>query len=183
MDPDGRLSVPIMILVSKLSKKVFQEITSMPTQEEHYSRNNANIDIGNDWSSANELANQGEAILMKEGKDSYHEQGVATNYDPGMNDKFVSIDGKSETVYNRETGNKVTDSVNQGTYNRADPNSDPIGHFFQDMVPYYMWGNSEEDPTTTWERITGSYQGDVNATKEEARQYREQMKNEKNNME
>lgn len=47
------------------------------------------------------------------------------------------------------------------------------------MVPYYMWGNSEEDPTTTWERITGSYQGDVNATKEEALQLRAK-KNEEN---
>ncbi len=71
--------------------------------------------------------------------------------------------------------------MNQGTYNRAAPNSDPIGHFFQDMVPYYMWGNSPDDPTSTWERITGSYKGDVNATKEEAKNFRAQQNEEARN--
>ncbi|MCR5764333.1 MAG: hypothetical protein K6G00_13215 [Treponema sp.] len=118
---------------------------------------------------------------MSEGKDSYHEQGSATDHNPSLNDKFVSLDGKNETVYNRETGQKITDPVNQGTYNRADPNSDPIWHFFQDMVPYYRWGNSPDDPTTTWERITGSYKGDVNATKEEAKNFRAQQNEEARN--
>ncbi len=151
----------------------------MPSKADHYARNNSNVDIGNDWASANRLAEQGQAIRMSEGKDSYHEQGTAINYDPGMNDKFVSLDGKHESVYNRESGQKITDPVNQGTYNRADPNSDPIGHFFQDMVPYYMWGNSEDDPTNVLERITGTFQGNVNASKQEASQFRAQ-KNEAN---
>ena len=49
------------------------------------------------------------------------------------------------------------------------------------MIPYYVWGNSEDDPTTAWERITGSYQGNVNATKEEASQFRVQMNEENRN--
>lgn len=43
----------------------------------------------------------------------------------------------------------------------------------------FIWGNSEDDPTNAWERITGSYQGNVNATKEEALQLRAK-KNEEN---
>ena len=180
-DPDGRCSVASLFLSIKLAVKVYKEVSTMPSQSEHYSRNNSNVDIGTDWNSANKLAEQGQVIRMSEGKDSYHEQGTATGYDPGMNDKFVSLDGKNETVYNKETGQKITDPVNQGTYNRADPNKDPIGHFFQDMIPYYVWGNSEDDPTTAWERITGSYQGNVNATKEEASQFRVQMNEENRN--
>ena len=158
-----------------------KEKYTIPSKSEHYARNNLNVDIGNDWASANRLAEQGKAIRMTEGKDSYHEQGTAMNYDPGMNDKFVSLDGKYESVYNRETGQKITDPVNQGTLNRADPNSDFIGHFFQDMVPYYMWGNSEGDPTNVWERITGTYQGNVNASKQEAAQFRAQRNEENKN--
>ena len=63
----------------------------------------------------------------------------------------------------------------------ADPNTEPIGHFFQDMLPYYKWGNSPEDPTTDWERMTGSYQGDVSATKAEAAQFRMQRNAEEKN--
>ena len=63
----------------------------------------------------------------------------------------------------------------------ADPNTEPIGHFFQDMLPYYKWGNSPEDPTTVWERMTGSYQGDVSATKAEAAQFRMQRNAEEKN--
>ena len=177
-DPDG-CSIASILLSIKLTGKIYKEVLTMPSKAEHYARNNSNVDIGNDWYSANRLAEQGQAIRMSEGKDSYHEQGTANDYDPGINDKFVSLDGKNETVYNRETGRKINDPVNQGTYNRADPNSDPIGHFFQDMVPYYIWGNSEDDPTNAWERITGSYQGNVNATKEEALQIRAK-KNEEN---
>ncbi|WP_308687381.1 RHS repeat-associated core domain-containing protein [uncultured Treponema sp.] len=178
IDPDGRFPTPKMFYDAFI--KVVENF-SIPSKDEHYSRNNSNIDIGTDWTSANKLAEQGQVVKMPETKDLYHEQGSASDYNPQMNDKFVSLDGTSETVYNRETGQKITDPVNQGTYNRADPNSNSVGHFFQDMIPYYIWGNSEDDPTNAWERITGSYQGNVNATKEEASRYRAQMNEEKIN--
>ena len=50
--------------------------------------------------------------------------GVASTYNPANNDKYVSVDGHIEGVYD-ENGNLVTDSVNQGTYNFANPNKDP----------------------------------------------------------
>ena len=86
--------------------------------------------------------------------------GVASTYNPANNDKYVSVDGHIEGVYD-ENGNLVTDSVNQGTYNFANPNKDPIGHFIKDVIPYYIWGNSPDDPTSFWERVTGTYSGNV----------------------
>ena len=47
--------------------------------------------------------------------------GVASTYNPANNDKYVSVDGHIEGVYD-ENGNLVTDPVNQGTYNFANPN-------------------------------------------------------------
>ena len=103
---------------------------------------------------------------MDENKDVYHEQGTSSSSNPAYNDKYVSPDGHKEVVFN-ENGQIVTDPVNQGTYNYSDPNTDPVGHFINDMVPYYVYGNSPSDPTTMFERITGTYTGDVNTTKAE----------------
>ncbi|MGD9210902.1 MAG: RHS repeat-associated core domain-containing protein [Desulfobacteraceae bacterium] len=84
----------------------------------------------------------------------YHQQGGGN----GWNKKFVSPDGHSEVVFNRE-GRLVTDPVNRGTYNFANPKTNPIGHFFTDMLPYYFWGNSPDDPTSFNHRIFGTYNG------------------------
>ncbi len=64
--------------------------------------------------------------------------GVASTYNPANNDKYVSVDGHIEGVYD-ENGNLVTDSVNQGTYNFANPNKDPIGHFIK-MLYHTTYG-------------------------------------------
>ena len=109
---------------------------------------------------AEKLVANGFFIKMSETKDVYHEMGVASTYNPANNDKYVSVDGHIEGVYD-ENGNRVTDSVNQGTYNFANPNKDPIGHFTKDVIPYYIWGNSPDDPTSFWERVTGTYSGNV----------------------
>lgn len=51
-----------------------------------------------------------------------------------------------------------------GTYNKC-PTSEKnlitafttgVGHFFKDMLPWYLWGNSPDDQTTVFDRITGS---------------------------
>ena len=39
---------------------------SIPSKDEHYSRNNSNIDIGTDWTSANKL------VKISHGKDTLH---------------------------------------------------------------------------------------------------------------
>lgn len=64
----------------------------------------------------------------------YHMYGPRGN----LNTKFVSADGR-EAVYNAD-GKLITSGPNIGTYNYAGPNN-IVGHFFADMLPYYVWGN------------------------------------------
>lgn len=152
-----------------------KKIAMIPTKEENYLRNNGEI-IAPDLTSARILVRNGMAIEMGANKTIYHRQGTSTGYNPNENIKIVSKDGKIETVYNSK-GEIVTDPVNQGTNNRADPNNDWLGHLFADMLPYYLWGNSPDDPTTPLERVFASYKGDVNITKvERSKIATEQMK-------
>ena len=143
----------------------------VPYKTEHYSRNIGHISIAENLDIAREKVKIGLAIEMIDELDDYHEMGYAYDYDPSKNVKIVSLDGKKEDIYNIETKKRITDSVNLGTDNFSNPKSF-IGHFFNDMVPYYLWGNSESDPTTIGERITHSYTGNVSATKQEAAEYR-----------
>ncbi|QTA84154.1 Uncharacterized protein dnm_001470 [Desulfonema magnum] len=53
----------------------------------------------------------------------------------------------------------MTDPVNGPSYNFSAPRTDPVGHFFNDMVTYYIWGNPPDDPSNFIERITGTYDG------------------------
>ncbi len=84
----------------------------------------------------------------------YHQMGEgAENFK-----KFVSPDGHSELVFT-SCGELVTDPVNIGTYNFSNPQEEPVQHFINDMLPYYIWGNSPNDPTNSLERLTGTYGG------------------------
>jgi RHS repeat-associated protein len=98
--------------------------------------------------------------LMDEKDDRFHEQGKSKDGIDPNNNKYVSEDGHEEGVYD-ENGNLVTDSVNQGTYNKSDPQTNPIGHFVNDIFPYWVWGNSEDDPTSWTDRIGGTYNGPI----------------------
>lgn len=72
--------------------------------------------------------------------------------DDGTNVKYVSPDGKYEIVFNK-AGQVVTDPKDVGTYNYASPNSDKSGHFWEDVVPYYIWGNSPQGTTRPEDRM------------------------------
>ena len=63
------------------------------------------------------------------------------------NVKFVSPDGHREVIYN-STGNMVLDSRDIGTYNYSPSGTffGSIGHFFADMLPWYLFGNDDDDP-------------------------------------
>ena len=75
------------------------------------------------------------------------------------NIKFISPDGHGEAVFNPD-GTLVTDPVNMGTYNFNSPNELlGVPHFVNDVLPYYVWGNSPEDPTTTWDLVKTTYKG------------------------
>ena len=68
------------------------------------------------------------------------------------NVKYVSPDGHSEVIYDR-SGNIVTASEDVGTYNFSDSRRDPVGHFYQDVLPWLLWGNDETDSTDMRQRL------------------------------
>ncbi len=51
----------------------------------------------------------------------------------------------------------VKNPANIGTYNFIAPRGfwGSIGHFFADVLPYWMWGNTPDDATPFWNRVTG----------------------------
>jgi hypothetical protein len=105
-----------------------------------------------------------------EKQDLYHEMGE--NHDGtergNGNNKYVkgaengSPIASYELVYDKD-GILVTDPVNRGTPNYADPERNPIKHFFDDVLPYWLWGNTPDDPTKWYERIFGTYRGPIPA--------------------
>ncbi|MDR2313903.1 MAG: RHS repeat-associated core domain-containing protein [Spirochaetaceae bacterium] len=142
-----------------------------PTKQEHYRRNDNNhppesipgYDVNDPFPTFRDH-NGTQWYLVPEDKDDYHEQGKPYNgVEPEKNNKYMTGDGHQEGVYD-QNGKLVTDPVNQGTYNFSDPNTDWMGHFENDMVPYYKWGNSPDDPTKFWERVLGTYNGPIPRT-------------------
>ena len=69
------------------------------------------------------------------------------------NTKWLAPSGKGEAVYD-DKGKLVTTPINEGTFNWASPKSDQAGHAVKDILPYLIWGNRENDPTTAGERLT-----------------------------
>jgi len=84
--------------------------------------------------------------LLPPGRSIYHQHGFGHD-----NVKYLSPDGHDEAVYDSE-GNLVTDPANLGTYNYG---TDDFSHFFRDVLPYWIYGNSEDDPTPVLDRIGG----------------------------
>ena len=84
-----------------------------------------------------------DGVLQSGDNSVYHRQGIANL----NNSKIVFPDG-SEGVY-RE-GKLVTDPLNKGTYNFGDT---ALTHAGLDAVPYVVWGNSYDDPSSFSERV------------------------------
>ncbi len=76
------------------------------------------------------------------------------------NKVYFHEDGR-EGVYDKD-GNLVTDGFNDGTFNYANPITEPLLHFTMDISPWIQMGISETDPTSTIERIY-AYMGDLEA--------------------
>ena len=68
------------------------------------------------------------------------------------NKKYVSKDGLYEAIYDAN-GNLVTSAEDVGTYNFISPNDNAIGHFMVDVIPWIIYGNSEEDTTSIIQRV------------------------------
>ncbi len=65
----------------------------------------------------------------------------------GPNKKYVSPDGHREVIYNSQN-EIVLDARDIGTYNYSPSGTfwGSIGHFFADMLPWYLFGNDDDDP-------------------------------------
>ncbi len=76
------------------------------------------------------------------------------------NKVYIHEDGR-EGVYDK-AGNLVTNGYNDGTFNYANPKTEPLLHYTMDISPWIQLGISETDPTSTIERIY-AYMGDLEA--------------------
>ncbi|MCR4691244.1 MAG: hypothetical protein K5739_07865 [Lachnospiraceae bacterium] len=115
-----------------------------PSQEEHYARNE-NMPIEDLPQSPAEA----EALGWDGTVASNCHQFTAGDQ---PNEKWVSPDGKYEVIFD-SSGRIVTAPEDTGTYNYASPIDDPVGHVFQDIIPWIRWGNSEDDSTTPGQRL------------------------------
>lgn len=105
-------------------------------------------------SSPEDAANTG-GDRVPDSMNRYHDNG-----DECPETKYIFPDGR-EVVYDGKTGNLVTDPNLKGTYNYVNPAvpswnpltwpgaaSRGVGHFFADMLPYYVWGNDRPSDCT-----------------------------------
>ena len=54
------------------------------------------------------------------------------------------------------TSRVILDSLgveDYGTYNFADSRRDPVGHFYNDVLPWLLWGNDGKDSTQMRQRL------------------------------
>lgn len=68
------------------------------------------------------------------------------------NQVFLHKDGHKEAVYDG-SGKLVNDCLNQGSYNYYHPYQYPLGHFTADILPWLIFGNCRNDPSTKEQRI------------------------------
>ena len=97
----------------------------------HYFRNGLN-----NVPATMQEAQQANWIELPPWQSVYHQQGPDGKY----NTKWLDQSGHCEAVYDKK-GNLVTDHLNGGTYNYGSPNTEPLAHFYYDILPYYLWGN------------------------------------------
>jgi hypothetical protein len=137
----------------------------------HYGRNDSNFmperieDVPDDWLSSNpkRSAYFDNGLIRQQGPEAdYHQNTALSPSEPNI--KMVSPDGRFEAVYDYN-GNRIVRVEDVGTYNFSpaggadfsilDKVIGGVGHFFADMLPYYVWGNSPDDPTPWYNRVFG----------------------------
>ncbi|WDP88313.1 MAG: RHS repeat-associated core domain-containing protein [Desulfobacter sp.] len=140
IDPFGLIGGP---------KFYWDKVQENPTvKDRHYDRNQYNQNVNYEEAKKS-------WTLLPPGQSIFHRMGPGNE----NNQKFVSSDGHSEAVF-YPNGSVVNDPANMATYNFSPP-SNWVGHFGYDVLPYWIWGNSLDDPTTWWERLTASYEGET----------------------
>lgn len=114
----------------------------LKARKTHYERNKHNKAPNN----LDKAAQKGK--VLSPGKSIYHMGGKN-----GWQNVKVTFEDGSEGVYNSTTGELDNSAGNMGTYNFIDGDVSAGGHFFMDMIPYWIWGNTPDDPTSLPDRI------------------------------
>lgn len=68
------------------------------------------------------------------------------------NSVWIGPDGHKEAVFD-QFGKPVEDPANAPSYNYGNPTTEPFTHLFKDTLPWLIWGNAREDPTSFSERF------------------------------
>ena len=118
VDPSGKRRLPSRKQIREMLQR--EREREAQEKEKHYSRNEQNTDIP-------QTKKEAEAAGWKGDIPANCHQFTAK--DGEKNVKYVSPDGKKEVIYDSK-GNLVTAPEDEGTYNYASPDTDPIGHFF-----------------------------------------------------
>ena len=106
----------------------------------HYNRNVFNTNLPTEKPSDNDP-------VWEVADAKYHQFSSKDN----NNVKYVSDDGR-EIVYD-EQGVVITDPRDIGTYNFCTHEENSVFHGMLDVLPWLVWGNSEEDTTSIIDRL------------------------------
>ncbi|GAB6044258.1 RHS repeat domain-containing protein [Endothiovibrio diazotrophicus] len=111
----------------------------------HFNRNNYNEYVNQDYAQRN-------WEKLPPNKSIFHQMGKGNE----SNVKYIFSDGHSEVVFDK-SGRLVTDPVNAGTYNFYSPHYVlGIPHLIVNIIPYFIWGNDENEQTDIICRISAS---------------------------
>ena len=139
-----RVLSTILLVEEEYGAGVLHRANEIPSKDIHFSRNQ-NMPL--------ESLPQSPTAAEESGWDGSVEAACHQFTSPDRpNKKYVSPDGKSEVIFDR-SGNIVTASEDYGTYNLCDSRQDPVGHFYQDVLPWLLWGNDETDSTNMRQRL------------------------------
>ena len=125
----------------------------------HYSRNSENDQKLSGFYGRSDIT-MGEIeavapIYISQDEAVYHRQGIENHYNQKYTSETSGSYGRYELVVrpnpDGQTYTHINDPINMGTLNRGE--SKP-SHVFKDVVPYYLFGNSADDPTSMWDRLT-----------------------------
>ena len=144
VDPTGEAWWCWVLVVAVVAVVVAAVEYNTPDEEEHYSRNELNIEFPDTYDKEDDFFEGWNDTVSA----NCH-QFTAPNRD---NKKFVSPDGKYEVIYDANN-KRVDDPRDMGTYNFVPSGDSKIGHFIKDVLPWIKYGNSPEDTTTPWQRI------------------------------
>jgi len=138
VDPDGNEAAPKWVLF------ILQPFTDVG-KKEHYSRN--------------ENQPNPPKTIKQLPKDQFESYGKTPTHNLGATKDNVDIRGKvgkkfegHQYVYDEKSGKLDKTDLNMGSFDKVSPTKDPAKHSSKDVVPWLMWGNTEKDPSTFFER-------------------------------